>query len=276
MDTLGEPTTSISAPSPTDLLMDTPEYCQSDEDIVHHGTHAAIQPSDRSLQLQVDELKSRLSQYQTLADSQHEPIERPAQLQQDFDMTHITVRKKSRRRTTFATSQASQRHTLTEESDDSGEERPDGGVDPTIRYLTTALNTMAQQAQADRAQNTKAIASLTNAFNKQATIQTQKHESDRLTKYIPQVPAMSLREDVPEYLDLFEQTQTARGVPAGAWAQTLIPLLNSTCCDSILYIPAEVRLSYPDLKQVLLSTVSMDDKSAAKKFFTAHKMPNQS
>lgn len=199
-----------------------------------------------------------LCQYKTLADHQSEYIEKSRHLQHDLDMTNITVRKKPVKpvkRASFATSPPS-RYSLTHEKDDittdDSEEIPDGYDNPNIRYLTTAFNTMAQQAQADRAQNTKAITSLTNAFNKQTKLQAEKHKSDCLTKYIPQVPAMSLT-----YLDLFEQTQTARGVPAEAWAQMLIPLLNPTCRDSILYIPAEVRLSYPDLKQVLLSTVSL-------------------
>ena len=43
---------------------------------------------------------------------------------------------------------------------------------------------------------------------------------------IPQCPQMQHKEDIVEYLQVFEETQLARGNPK---EHTLIPLLNTNC-----------------------------------------------
>ena len=145
-----------------------------------------------------------------------------------------------------------------------------------MKCITKLLYSIAEQARADRQQNANAIECLTKAFQKQATIQAANSKADRMAKYVPQMPSMTNEEDIAEYLETFEQTQMARQVPPEAWAQTLTPLLNQTCRDNMLYLPPEIKLSYPDLKQVLLASISRDDRSAAKKYFTAYKKQNQS
>ena len=170
-----------------------------------------------------------------------------------------------------------------ERAGDEDEERVEGGArdrpppsdKDSLRYLTEIMGQFTIQAREDRESTKSAITSLTTALANQTRSNKEQREADRLAKLIPQVPVMSPKEDIAEYLELFEQTQVARGVPPEAWSQALVPLLNQTCKDSILNIPVETRLQYADLKDVLLANVSLDDRSAAKKFASAYKVQNQ-
>jgi len=73
-------------------------------------------------------------------------------------------------------------------------------------------------------------------------------------KLIPKPQPMSSREDVEEFLELFEINMKDRDIPAEMWAHHLVPLLNSTCKTAIATMDMADKFHYPTLKDLLLAT----------------------
>lgn len=90
---------------------------------------------------------------------------------------------------------------------------------------------------------------------------------------IPQCVPMSNREDVSEYLRIFEDTQRARKNPEQNWFYTLIPLLSKSCKAAILDMPADLKNDYKHLKAEVLATSSKSNKHASKTFWEFEKPP---
>ena len=127
------------------------------------------------------------------------------------------------------------------------------------RYLNTFMQAMREDRRESNRQITALIAALAGSRNVE--------HGPRLNKAIPQVQAMRDREDITEYFQLFETTQTARNNPPEAWASTLMPLLNSSCKSLALSLPATTQLNYPALKQELLALARAQTEYTSKEFW---------
>jgi len=85
-------------------------------------------------------------------------------------------------------------------------------------------------------------------FSLMASSQQARHTFDA----IPQCPPMTHKEDIAEYLQVFEDTQKARANPKENWPYVLVPLLNKACRAAILDMPADRKSKYEYLKAELL------------------------
>ena len=88
---------------------------------------------------------------------------------------------------------------------------------------------------------------------------------------IPQCPQMQHKEDIVEYLQVFEETQLARGNPKEQWCHTLIPLLNTNCKAVAVGLPASTKYNYKLLKAELLATASHKQRQSSKDFWEHEK-----
>jgi len=70
---------------------------------------------------------------------------------------------------------------------------------------------------------------------------------------LPKPQPMSSREDVQDYLDMFEDNMKARELAQATWAHHLLPLLNPTCKTAVATLPLEARYDYAVVKETLLS-----------------------
>jgi len=88
---------------------------------------------------------------------------------------------------------------------------------------------------------------------------------------IPQCPQMQHSEDVVEYLQVFEETQLARGNPKEHWCHTLIPLLNKNCKAVTMGLPATTKYNYERLRAELLAIASYKQRQSSKDFWEHEK-----
>ena len=139
----------------------------------------------------------------------------------------------------------------TEEEDDP--ERPPGCQEGTIANLLREMREERRENKESMSQLIEAIASA--------------HLTKAQLKSIPQVQPMHAKEDVTEYLEIFEETQKARGNHKDNWVHTLLPLLNKQCKSVVMSLPAASKLKYKQVKQEILSTASAHTKQAAKVFW---------
>ena len=75
---------------------------------------------------------------------------------------------------------------------------------------------------------------------------------------IPQCPQMQHKEDIVEYLQVFEETQ-------------LIPLLNKNCKAVVVGLPPSMKYNYKLLKAELLATASHKHRQSSKDFWEHEK-----
>ena len=88
--------------------------------------------------------------------------------------------------------------------------------------------------------------------------QTKKDKADRekqeRIKLIPKPQPMTAKEDVDEYLELFEINMADRDIPKNIWAHHLIPLLNSNCKAAVASLPLGAKYHYKTVTDLLTNT----------------------
>ena len=130
---------------------------------------------------------------------------------------------------------------------------------------TGTLELLLQQMQRDR--------QASDCNNTETLIQTLAANNLRKASLdaIPQYPQMHHKEDIVEYIQVFEEIQLARGNPREHWCHTLIPLLNKTCKAVVVGLPASSKYNYALLKAELLATASHQQKHSSKSFWEHQK-----
>ena len=133
-----------------------------------------------------------------------------------------------------------------------------------LQPATGTLELLLQQMQRDRQASDR---------NTETLIQTLAANNLRKANMdaIPQCPQMHHKEDIVEYIQVFEETQLARGNPREHWCHTLIPLLNKTCKAVVVGLPASSKYNYALLKAELLATASHQQKHSSKSFWEHQK-----
>jgi len=94
----------------------------------------------------------------------------------------------------------------------------------------------------------------------------------QINEMIPQCPPQGSKEDITEFLQVFEDTQIARKNPPENWSYTLIPLLNRQAKTAISEMPADRKHKYKHLKSELLATNTKSDKHLGKAFWEYEKL----
>ena len=126
------------------------------------------------------------------------------------------------------------------------------------------LELLLRQMQKDREASNRNMESLVQAL---ASNTQRKACMDA----IPQCPQMQHKEDIVEYLQVFEETQLARGNPKEHWCHTLIPLLNKNCKAVVVGLPPSTKYNYKLLKAELLATASHKYRQSSKDFWEHEK-----
>lgn len=135
-------------------------------------------------------------------------------------------------------------------SDGEGSTTPPGGVPPPATTTTGPPTGNSEWFQFMREERE---ASDRRMMQMMQTLALGRAPNEGINKAVPQVQPMSKHEDLREFFDLFETTQSARRTPREAYAATLLPLLNATCKSLALSLPADTRTSYSRLKRELLA-----------------------
>jgi len=55
---------------------------------------------------------------------------------------------------------------------------------------------------------------------------------------------MTLKEDVADYVEMFEANMKDQEMPKEAWAHYLLPLLNPNCKAAVVLLPLDHRYDY--------------------------------
>ena len=126
------------------------------------------------------------------------------------------------------------------------------------------LELLLRQMQKDREASNRNMESLVQAL---ASNTQRKACMDA----IPQCPQMQHKEDIVEYLQVFEETQLARGNPKEHWCHTLISLLNKNCKAVVVGLPPSTKYNYKLLKAELLATASHKHRQSSKDFWEHEK-----
>ena len=119
------------------------------------------------------------------------------------------------------------------------------------------IELLLHQMQQDREASNRNMESLVQAL---ASNQLKKSKMDA----IAQCPQMHYKEDVVEYLQMFEEIQIAWGNPKENWTHSLIPLLNKNCKAVVLGLPSSTKYNYKLFKAELLATASHKHRQSSK------------
>lgn len=84
---------------------------------------------------------------------------------------------------------------------------------------------------------------------------------------VPQCAPMKNKEDILDYLQIFEDTQQARGLLRANWAYSLLPLLNQQCRQIANTLDPAVKCDYTSLKAKLISKVKLESQHPTKSWW---------
>jgi len=81
----------------------------------------------------------------------------------------------------------------------------------------------------------------------------EKERQERL-KQLPKPQPMTAKEDIQDYLELFEANMRDRELPKDTWAHHLLPLLNQNCKAAVSSLPIDTRYDYTAVTELILNT----------------------
>lgn len=109
-----------------------------------------------------------------------------------------------------------------------------------------------------------------NKLEEQARRKEISEERELRQKATP-IRQMEEKEDVVEYIELFEENMETRKVPRHMWASNLKPLLNSACRVAVNALSKRDRVDYDRIREEVLGTCPELYRMAGNSFFNTTK-----
>ena len=93
-----------------------------------------------------------------------------------------------------------------------------------------------------------------NQLQEQAKKDRREREKQERLKQLPKPQPMGPKEDVDDYIEMFEVNMVDREQPKETWAHHLLPLLSANCKAAVASLPLETRYSYKTVTELLSNT----------------------
>lgn len=93
-----------------------------------------------------------------------------------------------------------------------------------------------------------------NLLQEQAKKDKEEKQRQERIKQLPKPQPMAFKEDIEDYLELFEANMIDREQPKETWGHHLIPLLNPNCKAAVQSLSSEEKYDYKVVSEVLQKT----------------------
>ena len=133
--------------------------------------------------------------------------------------------------------------------------------------LTGPMALLIKEQQLQRETSEKNTTSLIQAMQASLEAMHASQQNRTAMKAVPQCSPMRNKEDILDYLQIFEDTQQAKGLLRANWAYSLLPLLNQQCRQIANTLDPASKGDYTSLKEKLASKVKLESQHPTKSWW---------
>ena len=133
--------------------------------------------------------------------------------------------------------------------------------------LTDPMALLIKEQQLQRETSEKNMSSLIQTMQASLEAMHASQQNRVAMEAVPQCAPMRNKEDILDYLQIFENTQQARGLLRANWAYSLLPLPNQQCRQIANALDPALNGDYTSLKAKLISKIKLESQHPTKSWW---------